>query len=110
MQTVRLMDSEVERRTAMGALRSVMTGGSPCRPGLLVFGLLMMVIAGLFAMHVLSMSGPMGHTAPTLTIETEHIAEAVGHNNKNRRQIKHGAFLSQRQSKRGTCPARGMHP
>ena len=62
----------------MGALRSVMTGGSPRRPGLLVFGLLMMVIAGLFAMHVLSMSGPMGHTYPTLTIETEHIAANAG--------------------------------
>ncbi len=58
----------------MGALRSVMTGGSPRRPGLLVFGLLMMVIAGLFAMHVLSMSGPQGHTSPTLTIETDHAA------------------------------------
>ena len=62
----------------MGALRSVMTGGSPRRRGLLLFGLLMMVIAGLFAMHVLSMSGPMGHTYPTLTIETEHIAANAG--------------------------------
>ena len=58
----------------MGALRSVMTGGSPRRRGLLLFGLLMMVIAGLFAMHVLSMSGPQGHTSPTLTIETDHAA------------------------------------
>ncbi len=62
----------------MGALRSVMTGGSPRRRGLPVFGLLMMVIAGLFAMHVLSMSGPMGHTSPTLTIETEHVAANAG--------------------------------
>ena len=58
----------------MGALRSLMTGGSPRRRGLLLFGLLMMVIAGLFAMHVLSMSGPQGHTSPTLTIETDHAA------------------------------------
>lgn len=62
----------------MGALRSVMTGGSPRRRGLPVFGLLMMVIVGLFAMHVLSMSGPMGHTSPTLTIETEHVAANAG--------------------------------
>ncbi len=61
----------------MGALRSLMTGGSPRRRGLLVFGLLMMVIAGLLAMHALSMSGPHGHTSPALTIETDHAAEAM---------------------------------
>lgn len=58
----------------MDALRSVMTGGSPRRRGLLVFGLLMMVIAGLFAMHVLSMSGPQGHGSPIVAIQADHAA------------------------------------
>lgn len=61
----------------MGALRSA-TGGSPRRRGLFVFSMLILVISGLLAMHALSVSGPHGHTSPTITIEDDHpVAETM---------------------------------
>ncbi len=74
MQVLRRAGSEVEGRVAMDALHSMMTNRSPRLRGLFVFGLLTMVIAGLFAMHVLSMSSLQGHASPTIAAKAHHAA------------------------------------
>ncbi len=59
----------------MRALRSVICG-SPRRRGLLVFGLLLTLIAGLLGMHVLSVSGPHGSHVSSIAGAANPAADA----------------------------------
>lgn len=62
----------------MEVLRSLASTGSTRRCRLPVFGLLLMLISGLLAMHVLSMSGPGAeHGSQAVVVQVDHAAAGL---------------------------------